>query len=89
MIKTKFFGFTGAGRGGTRRKFDGTGGVIQKACLNGNGRDGVQNGRDEAGAEYVLKNYLRGEARRVGESYGAGPAGHQNFRPRTSLISSS
>ena len=37
----------------------------------------MQNGRDEAGAGYVLKNYLWGEARRVGESYGAGSAGHQ------------
>ncbi len=83
MIKINFFGFTGAGRGPSN--FQRAGGAIQKACLHGNGRDGVQNGRDEAGAGYVLKNYLRDEARRVGESYGAGPAGHQNFMPRTSL----
>jgi hypothetical protein len=42
----------------------------------------------EAGAGYTFKNHLRDEARRVGESYGTGPAGYQNFMPRTSLIDS-
>ncbi len=48
--------------------------------------DGVQNGRGKAGARYILKNHLRGEARRFVESYEADPAGRQNFMPCTSLI---
>ncbi len=78
--------FSGSrGRGGARGKFDGAGEAVQKIWLHGHGRGGFRNVRDEAGAGYVLKNHLRDEARRVGESYGTGPAGHQNFMPRTSL----
>ncbi len=67
---------------------DVAGEAVQKTWLHEDGRGGLRNARDEAGAGYVLKNHLRDEARRVGESYGTGPARHQNFMPRTSLIDS-
>ncbi len=72
-MKTKFFGFTGAGRRSSQIEWD--------------GRDGVQNKRDETGTGYISKNHLRGEPRRVGESYGVGSVGHQNSMLRTSLVS--
>jgi hypothetical protein len=71
MMKTKLFGFTGRCSSQIRR----------------DGLDVVQNARDEVGVGYILKNYLRDEARPVGESYVAGPTRHQNFMPRTSLLS--
>jgi hypothetical protein len=54
--------------------------------VHGDVRGGLRNVRDESGAGYILKSHLRGEVRRVGESYGTGPAGHQNFMPRRSLF---
>ncbi len=52
-MNTKFFGCTGAGRGGARHKFHGAGEAGQRACLRGNGRDEVQNEWGEARAEYI------------------------------------
>ena len=72
-------------RVGARWKFDGRAGQTRKPCQHGNGRVGLQSLRDEAGPGYILKNPLRDEARRVAKPYGEGPAGHQNFLPRTSL----
>ena len=71
---------------GARCKFDGRAGQTRKPYQHGYGRAGLQNLRDEAGSGYIFKNLLRDEARRVSKPYGEGPAGHQNFLPRTSLL---
>ena len=58
--------------------------IIKKLRVHGV-RVGLQDLRDEAGSGYILKNPLWDEVRRVTKPYGVGPAGHQNFMPRTSL----
>ena len=58
-------------RVGARGRFDGQVQQTRKPCQHENGRVEFQN--------------LRDEARRVAKPYGAGPAEHQNFLPRTSL----
>ena len=82
----KFSGLRVAGRGPSRNWR--AGGVAPHGFVVRDGRNGLQNARDEAGTGYVLKKHLRDEARRVGKLHGMAPAGHQNFVPRPSLSDS-